>query len=154
MSVWWKAYRAGTLVSLSAIFCWGRWESGSIGMAAGQDGGTAKINLNPTQICDQMPLPRDGKFLKWPPVPSPPVLVYGRTWHPVQVLSTGPYYAWVVKIGPPVRYRSQIFEDWCELPVLYCRSSPSLPLPVLCSRPWAKPMCEHGTRLRFSRNCI
>ena len=40
------------------------------------------------------------------PLPSPPVLLYERTWHPVQVLSTGPYYAWVPKIGPPVRYRS------------------------------------------------
>ena len=37
--------------------------------------------------------PGMGKFLKWLPVPSPPVLVYGRTWPPVQVLSTGPYYA-------------------------------------------------------------
>ena len=37
-----------------------------------------------------------------------------------------PVQSWGTKGGPPVRYRSQIFEDWCGLPVLYRRSSPSL----------------------------
>ena len=39
-----------------------------------------------------------------------------------------PVQSWATKGGPPVRYRSQISEDWCGLPVLYCRSSPSLDL--------------------------
>ena len=37
-----------------------------------------------------------------------------------------PVQSWATKGGPPVRYRSQISEDWCGLPVLYRRSSPSL----------------------------
>ena len=40
-------------VPLSARFCWGRWESGSIGIAAGQGGKTLKIIVNREQI----PLP-------------------------------------------------------------------------------------------------
>ena len=37
-----------------------------------------------------------------------------------------PVQSWATQGGPPVRYRSQISEDWSGLPVLYCRSSPSL----------------------------
>ena len=41
----------------SARFCWGRWESGSIGIPVGQNGGIAKIIVKPTRVCDKMSLP-------------------------------------------------------------------------------------------------
>ena len=37
-------------------FCLGRCECGRMGWAARQDGGTAKMKVNPTQVCEQMAL--------------------------------------------------------------------------------------------------
>ena len=58
-SIWSQALVGLTLflaVPLSAWFCWGRWELGSVGIAAGQSGGPVKIIVNPTKVSDQMPL--------------------------------------------------------------------------------------------------
>ena len=63
----------------------------------------ARICGTPCSMCLSS---RDGEVPQMTNSPQSPVLVYGRIWHPVQVLSTDPYYARVVKIGPPVRYRS------------------------------------------------
>ena len=66
-------------------------------------------------------LNRDGEV---PQMTTSPQSTSPRIWVDLAP-GTGPYYALVVKIGPPVRYRSKISEDWCGLPVL---SSPSLNL--------------------------
>ena len=50
-----------------------------------------------------------------------------------------------IKTGPPVCYRSKIYEDWCGLPVLYCRSSPSL---SICVRLRACARASEGEKRR------
>ena len=42
------------VVHLSAPFCPGRWKFARIGWAARQHGGRSKIEVNPTQVSDQM----------------------------------------------------------------------------------------------------
>ena len=60
-----------------------------------------------------------------------------------------PVQSWATKGGPPVRYRSQISEDWCGLPVLYRRSSPSLPICFLL--PLQKGFIENRNLLRHQK---
>ena len=65
----WVGFTWFLAVPLSAKFCWGRWESGSIGRAAGQGGGTVKIIVNQTKVHDQIPLPVDSRRVsnRWVP---------------------------------------------------------------------------------------
>lgn len=65
-----------------------------------------------------------GKFLKLLPVPNILILENGGPGSPVQV-PTWPG-SQNLDLQSVTGYRSQIFEDWCGLPLLYCRSFPSL----------------------------
>ena len=65
-----------------------------------------------------------------------PVHVNGRTWHPIQVLSTGRYYACVPKIGPHLQSVTGPKFPRTGVDCRYCTAgppSPSLPTTYYCT---------------------
>ena len=93
-----------------------------------------------------------GKFLKLLPVPNILILENGGPGSPVQVPTWPGSQNLDLQSVPG--YRSQIFEDWCGLAVLYCRSSPSLCTGV--SRKGLFLTCSYllnvkGARARYGR---